>query len=457
MADISIPVNSQTKTLHTAGKYVPENIALTVKSGSLATVGAGSISGSVTDITGSNVTVGTTDTYSTGISVSASASASASAGTYSGGTAGWVSPASGTVSGAAISSTNLTSRTEYITGLTIPASKTFGSSSANGITINGTLYEGLGSAGVVYLKNNGGSSYTKIANAGSLITASLSHGSLSAVTNTTSPSNKGAAVTTDSNASKYVTASVSEAAGTFTSAGWLSSNPFNTSARTATVYIPSDDTSSFNPNAATFSTSATITPKTSTDVGTRPTSGNDRGFAINQDSTPSALYVKVAATSSGSGSAGSAKTLSVKDKYMLNNVSVSAPAPTKSSSSGDTNYILASNTSSATVTAGTLTTNAALENSQTNATLETTNNSGISITATSSGSATAGTGGTLSVQDKYMLNDITYSGTAIGSATTANSATKYLKEIVVPSGKTLNKVTVTGTLSTLTGGRNNNN
>lgn len=83
----------------------------------------GAISGSVTDITGSNVTLSDTNN---GISVTGAASAGRAAVTYNGAVNGWVSKTSGTTAYSGTSSnTTLTGKTRYITAITVPKDKTF--------------------------------------------------------------------------------------------------------------------------------------------------------------------------------------------------------------------------------------------------------------------------------------------------------------------------------------------
>jgi len=223
-----------------------------------------------------------------------------------------------------------------------------------------------------------------------------------------------------------------------------------------TNYIDAYAGGTITGNTGSFTTSATITPKSSSDIGTRPTSGNDRGFAINQDSTPDALYVKIAATSSGNGTAASNQTLSVKDKYVLEDIVINNQTPSKSSSSGDTNYILASDGSSVTVTAGTISGSATIttytsspsdyggyalcynDNKLGGSTAQT---AYVKVKATASASATAGTGGTVTVKDKYMLGNITYAGSAI-SSTSLTSDENY-----IPASKTSSVTSGTTTIS----------
>lgn len=99
---------------------------------------------------------------------------------------------------------------------------------------------------------------------------------------------------------------------------------------------------------------------------------------------------------------------------------------------------------------GVVTSNAALANSQTNATLTTSTTSGIAITATSSGSSTAVLYNGAK-QGLINISDNTQALAAKTSATTANSATKYLSSITVASSNTLTSVTNNGTITTLNG------
>ncbi len=140
-----------TSTTATTAGYTPANNSYATKT---ATVGAsasaatyvpittanpafdgGAISGSVTGITGSNVTLSDTDN---GISVTGAASAGRAAVLYNGAVNGWVSKAdNATALGATSSNTTLTGKTRYITEIIVPNTTSFTLTTATGTSSTG--------------------------------------------------------------------------------------------------------------------------------------------------------------------------------------------------------------------------------------------------------------------------------------------------------------------------------
>lgn len=149
--------------------------------------------------------------------------------------------------------------------------------------------------------------------------AVLTHGNLTASSNTnTAAVEKGLAKTLSSSAtSGYVYTRVTESAGSFTTSGWVESNPFNTSARYMDVKIPADTTTKTAVIAA-GTISASVNSPT---VGTVTTFNDSTG-------TKTAGTKTASITGTASATVGAGGTLNVKDKYMLNNITYSATAPT---------------------------------------------------------------------------------------------------------------------------------
>lgn len=115
--------NSGTITISQSGTTSVDGYAnANVPSATPAFTG-GTISGSVTNITGSNVTLSDTNN---GISVTGAASAGRANVTYNGAVNGWVTKTDGDLAYAGTSSnTTLTSKTRYITAITVPKDKAF--------------------------------------------------------------------------------------------------------------------------------------------------------------------------------------------------------------------------------------------------------------------------------------------------------------------------------------------
>lgn len=126
MANYKFTLDSKTKTLNTANKYLENNIVLTVPDGSCAISGGG-LSKGAGAVSGSNIILGATN--NSGISVSGSGSVSRAAITDTH-TKGWINakPAS-TVIDAASATSNIA--TKYVDGLTLGESKTLNSISLN--------------------------------------------------------------------------------------------------------------------------------------------------------------------------------------------------------------------------------------------------------------------------------------------------------------------------------------
>lgn len=333
-------------------------------------------------------------------------------------------------------------------------------------------------------------------------TASFTGGGANSTTTITaissSPANKGAAVNYNDNkcggsseAAYYVTIAASGTGGAAAitasgstgvgTAGWIpTSSTASVSGTKNAVSTTSSDTNyikasaggSVTGNSGSFTTSAAITATT--------TSPANKGAAVNYNdnkcggSSEAAYYVTISATSNGSGSAGTAKDITVKDTYMLDNLSVTAPAPTKGTSTGDTNYIKASaggsmagnavtNVANATATAS----GSVTAGSSYFASSGTTSYS-VTFTATASASASAtstdASAKTYSIKDTYMLADASvvskgnstaatdsdsdsaditkyiiagaYSASTQGSATVTPSATTNMATISQPSSGT---------------------
>lgn len=123
--------NTKTATVGasaSAATYVPITTATPAFDG-------GAINGSVTGITGSNVTLSDTDN---GISVTGAASAGRKAVLYNGAVNGWVSKADNdTALSATSSDTALTSKTRYITAITVPNTTSFTLTTAAGSSSTG--------------------------------------------------------------------------------------------------------------------------------------------------------------------------------------------------------------------------------------------------------------------------------------------------------------------------------
>lgn len=298
---------------------------------------------------------------------------------------------------------------------------------------------------------------------------------------TTSPANKGAAINYNDNklggtaeASEYVTisatgsggasaasASSSYAASTTgyldksagTSAGSANATSGVSTTSKDTNYIPASSTSEITANAATLTTNASFSKST--------TSPTNKGTAIHYTdnklggTAEASYYVTIAASSSGSATAGSAKTLSVKDKYMLNNISVkSAAISSATTANGATAYIPAHNGGSLSLTAGTISgsvnvvqhidaaTNKGFAKCYDSANLGGTAEASYYVKVEASGSASASApSGSITVKDKYMLGNISASGGSI-SSTGLTGNTNY-----IPADNTTSAVVKAGTIS----------
>lgn len=194
-----------------------------------------------------------------------------------------------------------------------------------------------------------------------------------------------------------------------------------------TAYIPASNESSVTANAASISSTATITAVTS--AQTRSGTTGDLGLALNYTSASAAgaTYVKIAATSKASATAGSDKTLSVAEKYMLNNVTIKSAAISEKAGTGDTAYIKATSTSTNTVSTGTI---SGTVNSPTVGSVSTFNSEGLASAGAKTASTTAtanvaknSTGVKLSCKDTYMTNDYTVTVNSNSKELTSGTAT----------------------------------
>ena len=211
--------------------------------------------------------------------------------------------------------------------------------------------------------------------------------------------------------------------------------------------IPINTSSSFTPNAAKFNTSATITTTT--------TSPSNTGAAINYDdnkcggSSTAPYYVTISATSSGTGVAGSNKNIIDAGTYMQNAISVTSPAPSLNTPSGDTNYLKASPGGAED---GNAVTNVAVATASAAGELSSgseyflssgTNDFAVeftaSATATASATSTDASAKSVTVKDTYMLDNISVvskgnSTAATDSDTDDTSVIKYLKVAELQDG-----------------------
>lgn len=194
-----------------------------------------------------------------------------------------------------------------------------------------------------------------------------------------------------------------------------------------TAYIPASNESSVTANAASISSTATIEAVTTTQ--TRSGTTGDLGLALNYTSASAAgaTYVKIAATSKASATAGSDKILSVAEKYMLNNITIKSAPISEKAGTGDTAYIKATSTSTNEVSTGTI---SGTVNSPTVGSVSTFNSEGLASAGAKTASTTAtanvtknSTGVKLSCKDTYMTNDYTVTVKSNSKALTSGTAT----------------------------------
>ena len=143
----------------TSGEFTATNATTTVGANASSTTyvkiktatpafDGGAISGSVTDITGSNVTLSNSNE---GIAITSTASAGRAAVLYNGAVAGWVSKAdNATALAATTSNTSLTSKTKYITAISLPPTQTNNFT----VTMETATAAQKSTAGYLYLNNN---------------------------------------------------------------------------------------------------------------------------------------------------------------------------------------------------------------------------------------------------------------------------------------------------------------
>lgn len=125
-----------------ADTYIPIKTASPVFDG-------GAVTGSVTGITGSNVTLSDTNN---GISVTGAASATRGAVLYNGAVNGWVTKADNASALAAGSATTLTGKTRYITAITVPKDVPFSLSAAADTALDATSDINITNAGYRHVK-----------------------------------------------------------------------------------------------------------------------------------------------------------------------------------------------------------------------------------------------------------------------------------------------------------------
>jgi hypothetical protein len=298
----------------------------------------------------------------------------------------------------------------------------------------------------------------------------------------------------NSSTNKYIVSQASKTAtmqSTVTAAGYVSSTVGTKNTGTATVSAPSNleipkatfevsgaSVKTTSSGAGYISASTTVgtigstsvsfggsitdgTPNSTTTITATTTSPSNKGAAVNYNdnkcggSSEASYYVTISASGTGGASAASYSTTYTNNAGYLSahsgTAAKSGTGSAVSTTSSDTNYIKADNTSSITANAVTVSGSTSLSGS--NVTLSDTNN-GIAVSASGSASATAGADKTLSVKDTYMLNNVTVKSAGV-SSTAITGSTKYISDITVPATKTLNSVTLTPgqtttTLTTLT-------
>ena len=165
-----------------------DGTTVTNSSGDLTTTSVspagGGLSGGTTSITPTSVTLSDTDN---GIKIVADTSAVTRAAVTYTNSAGWLSAHSSATQLLASTSLDPAAVTKYISKITIPAGISLGYYSSatsydDGVTISGAansigkLYAGFASSGYgeLHIRDAGGTSYTKVADAGKLITTSRS-------------------------------------------------------------------------------------------------------------------------------------------------------------------------------------------------------------------------------------------------------------------------------------------
>ena len=221
--------NNTKFTFNTDTKYVPKNIELTVnvRSAATPTISGGAPSGSVSSITGNNITLSDTNN---GISVTASGTTSRAAITCSTTQSGWIGTS--IASSAASSAVALTEKTRYITEITVPTATNFTlSSTGNTATDTSTIAITNGAYRKMSITNYGNGNLSNITNSangtiGTLVNngtiTTLSNGStITTLTNTgtiTTLNNTGTiAVKSTSSSSGNLTVSAYNASGTLES------------------------------------------------------------------------------------------------------------------------------------------------------------------------------------------------------------------------------------------------